>query len=130
MGIAINAASVAFLVVWGLPAVAVLEDGDAYADDIAAEIPFAVLEIVATIIGLVLIFRRWRNVRRYWVVYLSLFCLVQLWEVFVALEPGDPFFFLIAGLVWLAYWAWATRPRQLPLEGFWAHQGSPRNPNL
>jgi hypothetical protein len=118
IGVIMNAGFVLFLMLWALPAVASLEEG-AYAGDVLVDVLLPVAEIVATIVGLVLVLRRSPSVRRYWVIYLSLYSLVQFWQVFVSLEPGGPVIFFAVGLGWLAYWLWAPRARQLPLEGAW-----------
>ena len=124
LGILVNAVFVVFSAVLVLPAVAALEGGAGYAGDMIGDFLVPVAEIVATVIGLALIVRRSPSVRRFWLVYLCVFCMVQLWEVFGGLEPAGAFFFFAVGLGWLAYWLWAPRARQLPLEGFWAHPES------
>jgi hypothetical protein len=124
LGIILNAAFLVFSVVSVLPTVAASEGGAGYAGDIVGEILLPIAEIVATVVGLALVVRRSPSVRRYWLVCLSVFCVAQLWEVFAGLEPAGAFFFFAVGLGWLAYWVWAPRARQLPLEGFWAHPES------
>ena len=118
IGIILNAVFLAFFVIWARPSVRALEE---LGGNTLGDVLLPVVEIIGTVIGLALIFRRAPIVRRYWLVYLNLFCLAQVWQALVGFEIEGPLFFLVAGLGWLAYWLWAPRPRQLPLEGFWVH---------
>jgi hypothetical protein len=80
-------------------------------------LPF--LEIVATGFGIMLIVRRHRNMRKFWITVLFLYCLVQVIELEFNIENGGTIFFLLAGLAWIGYWIIAKRPRELQLNSFW-----------
>jgi hypothetical protein len=74
---------------------------------------------VLTLFGMVLIFRRHRYTRIYWIAALIPYCVMRLAEVFFSQEPLGAAFLLVTGVVWLAYWWSASAPRQLGLVRFW-----------
>jgi threonine/homoserine efflux transporter RhtA len=79
-----------------------------------------VVEIAASALGILLILKRSTNVRKFWIVFLSLYCLVQVMEVVVGLESEGALFFLGSGMAWLVYWTIGKKPRELQLSAFWA----------
>jgi hypothetical protein len=77
------------------------------------------LEAGFTCLGIGLVLRRHRLVRRFWLSFLSIYCAYFLADL-VAQGPTDEgLFYLVTGLLWLAYWLWAPRPRELPLSTYW-----------
>jgi hypothetical protein len=115
-----NIGAILLLLLWVMPTLARLEVDEVYLADILRSGILPAVEIVATVLGLVLIFKRAPAVRRFWLVYLSLFSAVTFWELISSYEPGIELLFLLAGLGWLAYWWWAPRARALPLDRFWS----------
>jgi hypothetical protein len=80
-------------------------------------LPF--LEIVATGFGIILIVRRYRSMRKFWITFLFLYCLVHAVDLVVGFDFEGDLFFLLTGLAWLAYWIIAEKPRELQLNSFW-----------
>jgi hypothetical protein len=70
------------------------------------------IDVAATIFGLSLIIRRHPRMRRFWLIFLSLYCLMQVGEYTGTIS-------FLFGFAWLVYWIVAKRPRELQLSSFW-----------
>ena len=118
LGILLNVAFIVLLVFWALPTVSSLEGGR-FVPQLLTEGLLPLVEIVATIFGIMLVVRRATNMRKFWITFLLFYCLVQVVEVVVGLETSGALVFLSSGLAWLGYWTMAKRPRELQLSSFW-----------
>ncbi len=87
--------------------------------EFASEVVWSVAELVLTAAGLVLVIRRHASSRRFWIVFLSLYCVAQLYGVFTSLEPAGAIFFVVTGLAWLAYWILGSGARELAFASYW-----------
>jgi hypothetical protein len=83
------------------------------------ELAIDAFEAGLTILGLVLILRRHRLTRWYWIALLGLYCFARLSDVLLRVEPLPPALFLVTGIAWLAYWLFGQEPRALALGRFW-----------
>jgi hypothetical protein len=119
-GILLNLGFIVLVVFWAMPKLSAAKDSAAYAADLSVEPMLAVLEVVLTSVGLLLILRRSRHMRRFWLIYLVIYCLAQVWQLLFGLEGLSAILFLVTGVGWLAYWAFARRPRELLLGSFWS----------
>lgn len=120
LGVLWTLAYLAFAVVWALPLFAQAgaiagEMQAAYGEELAID----AAEVLLTVVGLVLILRRHRFVRWYWIVILVLYSVARLGEILLGPEPLLPAVLLITGVVGLAYWAFARKPRELAFGPYW-----------
>jgi hypothetical protein len=116
-----NLGFVVFAALWAVPRISAIQGGRELMGDILADQVQAGVVAVLSSVGIVLIIRRHRWVRRYWLGYLALYALVRLSDLLTGREFEGPAFSAVAALCWLAYWAKARRPRELPLERVWLH---------
>ena len=70
------------------------------------------IDVVATVFGLSLVVRRHQHMRRFWLVFLAIHCVMQLDQLDAAVS-------FLMGFAWLVYWIVAKRPRELQLSTFW-----------
>jgi phage-related holin len=119
LGILINIWSIVFLLFWVVPDAASLPSAHAFMLVIMIDGILPFLEIVATGLGIRLIVRRHRNMRKFWITFLLLYCLVQIIESQVSMGIKGTIFFFLTGFAWLVYWIIAKRPRELQLSSFW-----------
>jgi hypothetical protein len=73
-------------------------------------------ELGGVLVGFYLLLKRHPIVRRFWIGFHVLYCVVQLFALTVGDEFLGPAFFLITGLGWLAYWVVAETPKALPAQ--------------
>jgi len=119
LGVLGNLAYLVFSAKWVIPHLAAIDGGQQLVGEFISALIFPVVEIVASVFGIVLLLQRNRTCRRFWIVYLSLYCLVQFGEVMLGPEPGGASLFLITGLGWLIYWLNGRGPRELALSAMW-----------
>ena len=125
LGVLWALAYLGFSVLWALPQFA---HAGALAGEMQSafeeELAIGAAEGVLTVIGLLLILRRSRFTRWYWIVTLALYCLARLGETLLGPEPFLPAVFLVTGVVWLAYWIFGRQPRELAFGRHWVRPAS------
>ena len=121
-GILFNVVVLLFSLLLVMPAVARV-GGDA--GEAAADMPFdmALLaaDIVGTAWGLVLILRRNRRMRGFWIVFLGVSVAVMAFDLLFGSGETVVFLFLATTLGWLLYWLTAKKPRELQLSTMWSN---------
>ena len=110
---------VVFMFRWALPAFERIPGAAEYTSGLLTTLVFPLVDVVATAVGVRLIFMRARRVRLYWLVYLAFYSVVLLVQIVLGVEDQSAVLFLIGALAWLAYWAFARTPRQLALTPHW-----------
>ena len=117
-GILCNVAVLVLLVAWILPTQASLSDGLVDPDSVANGL-YLLLESAGGVVGILLLARRHRKMRLFWILFLSATSLFLLGD-FVWLAGEEILLpFIVTGVGWLIYWVVAKRPRELQLAGFW-----------
>lgn len=120
LGILANMKFIALQLSWGVPTMASIPSVRIYVSQFVIRtvvLPF--LEIVVTGFGIMLIVRRYRNMRKFWIIFLLLYCLAHAVDLVGGFDFEGDLFFLLTGLAWLAYWILAKKPRELQLNSFW-----------
>lgn len=119
-GILINLQYIAMQLFWAVPTMASLPGTRTFMSQFVIQnVVLPSLEIVATGFGIMLIVRRYRNMRKFWITFLLLYCLVHAVDLVVGFDFEGALFFLLTGLAWLGYWIMAKRPRELQLNSLW-----------